>query len=139
MIEGPFVSQHDVDFLNDSSLVIFNNSSYSVWSNDSKPWTEDSNSLEHAGDFYSNIVHYSFPNDRLSYMGDSIFRANAIYTFTEGLVEFVDPSTYLVEEQNPGLIWIIKDDQVVYKNVFPSQHEGYHHLPNWTRIVRLND
>jgi hypothetical protein len=75
----------------------------------------------------------------LSLVGDSVFRANKIFTFTEGLMEFVDPQTYLVEEQNTGLIWIIKDDQVLFKNVFKSQHEGHHHLPNWTRVVKLND
>jgi len=139
MIEGPFVSQHDVDILDDSSLVIFNNSSYSVWSSESQPWPKDSSKLAIAGNFYSNIVHYSYENGRLSFIGDSIFRANAIYTFTEGLMEFTDSSTYLVEEQNSGLIWIIKDDEVIYKDVFRSQHEGYHHLPNWTRVVTLND
>lgn len=139
VIEGPFVSQHDVDFMNDNSLVIFNNSSYSVWSSESKAWPNDSSRLEIAGDFYSNIVHYSFENGHVSYIGDSIFRANKIYTFTEGLMEFTDSATYFVEEQNSGLIWIIKDDQVIYKNVYGSQHEGYHHLPNWTRIVKLND
>lgn len=139
IIEGPFTSQHDVDFLNDSSLLIFNNNCYTVWSNDSKAPPKDSSRLEIAGDFYSNIVNYDFGSGCLSFIGDSLFRANKIFTYTEGLMEFVDPQTYLVEEQNSGIIWIIKDDQVLYKNVFESQHEGYHHLPNWTRVVNFND
>lgn len=139
MIEGPFISQHDVDFLNDSSLVIFNNNCYTVWSKESKPPPQDSSRLEIAGEFYSNIVAYDLGSGRLSIVGDSVFRANKIFTFTEGLMEFVDPQTYLVEEQNTGLIWIIQDDQVLFKNVFKSQHEGHHHLPNWTRVVKLND
>ncbi len=139
MIEGPFVSQHDVDFLNDSSLVIFNNNCYTVWSKDSKPPPQDSSRLEIAGDFYSNIVRYDFGNDSFSFIGDSVFRANKIFTYSEGLMEFADPSTYFVEEQNTGLIWIINNDQVLYKNVYKSQHNGYHHLPNWTRIVKKND
>ncbi|MEN8156621.1 MAG: arylsulfotransferase family protein [Bacteroidota bacterium] len=139
VIEGPFVSQHDVDFLNDSSLVIFNNNQYTVWSNESKPPPTDSSRLEIADDFYSNIVRYDFGNNSFSFIGDSIFRVNKISTFTEGLMEFTDPSTYFIEEQNSGLLWIIKDDQVLYKNVYRSQHEGYHHLPNWIRIVKHND
>jgi hypothetical protein len=138
IIEGPFVSQHDVDFLNDSTLVIFNNNYYTIWSDDIKPPPRDSSWLEIAGDFYSNIVRYDFSSRSISFIGDSIFRANKIFTYSEGLMEFVDPSTYFVEEQNSGLIWIIKDDKVLYKNVLKSQHEGYHHLPNWIRVIKKN-
>lgn len=136
MLEGPFISQHDVDFLYDNTLVLFNNNYYTIWSRDSKPPPKDSSRLELAGDFYSNIVRYDFVNDSMSFIGDSIFRANEIFTYNEGLMEFVDPSTYFVEEQNSGLIWIIRDDKVLYKNVLKSQHEGYHHLPNWIRIIK---
>jgi hypothetical protein len=139
MIEGPFVSQHDVDFLNDSTLVIFNNNTYNLWSDISKPPPPDSSWVKIAGDFYSNVVRYDFGSDSLSFIGDSVFRANKIFTMTEGLMEFVDPSTYFVEEQNSGLIWIIKDDKVLYKNVLKSQHKGYHHLPNWIRVIKKND
>lgn len=138
MIEGPFASQHDVDFLNDSTLVIFNNNYYNLWSTDSKEPPMDSSRLKYAGDFYSNLVCYDINNHSLSFMYDSLFRENEIFTQTEGLMEFVDPSTCFVEEQNTGLIWIIKDDKVIYKNVLESQHEGYHHLPNWIRIIKQN-
>ena len=50
-------------------------------------------------------------------------------------MEFIDPSFYFVEEQNSGLLWIIKDNNIIYKNVLNSQHKGYHHLPNWTRLI----
>jgi hypothetical protein len=135
VIEGPFVSQHDVDFLNDTSLVIFNNNYYELWSDQSKPPPHDSSRLEIAGEFYSNIVRYDFGSERMSFIGDSLFRANKIFTYTEGLMEFINPFTYFVEEQNTGLIWIIREEQVIYKNVLKSQHEGYHHLPNWLRVI----
>jgi len=139
MIEGPFTSQHDVDFFADNSLVIFNNNYYNVWSNDTKEPPKDSTTLKYAGDFYSNIVRYDFSTSNFSFIGDSVFRANEIFTNTEGLMEFIDPTTYFVEEQNSGLIWLIKDDEVIYKNVLESQHEGYHHLPNWIRIIKHYD
>ena len=139
VIEGPFATQHDVDFLNDNSLVLFNNNYYAINSGDGKPPPPDSSKLEIAGDLYSNIVRYDFDDESFSFIGDSVFRANEIFSMTEGLIDFLDPKTYFVEEQNTGLIWIIKDDKVIYKNVFKSQHEGYHHLPNWTRIIKHYD
>jgi len=139
MIEGPFVSQHDVDFLEDNSLAIFNNNYYTITSTDSEPPPRDSSSLAFAGDFYSNIVRYDFDDNGYSFIGDSIFRANSIFSYTEGLQEFIDPNMYFVEEQNSGLLWVIKDEQVVYKNVLRSQHDGYHHLPNWIRIIKHDE
>ncbi len=139
IIEGAFISQHDVDIINDSSLVIFNNNFYTLWSNKSKSPPIDSSKLEIAGDFYSNIIRYDLWNDSFSFLGDSIFRVNKIFTATEGLIEFLNPSTYFVEEQNKGVLWIIKDDKVIYKDVYKSQHEGYHHLSNWTRIIKKDD
>lgn len=135
IIEGPFVSQHDVDFLNDSSLIVFNNNFYTQWSTASMSPPRDSSKLIKIGEFSSNIVKYNFANGEFSYIGDSIFTSNQIFTATEGLQEFVNDSVFFVEEQNSGLIWILTENEVLYKNVFKSRHKGYHHLPNWTRIV----
>jgi len=138
IIEGPFISQHDVDFLGKNSLAIFNNNYYTVWTDASKPPPADSSLLETAGSFYSNIVRYDFESGRFGFIGDSVFRANEIFTQTEGLMEFVAPGTYFVEEQNTGVLWIIRDEEVLYKNVLRSQHDGYHHLPNWIRVITYN-
>ena len=138
IIEGPFISQHDVDFLNDNTLAIFNNNFYIRRSRETKKPPKDSATLVDLGDFYSNVVTYNLKNNSYSFIGDSLFKTNEIFTATEGLVEFIDSSTYFVEEQNSGLLWIIKDNEVVYKNVFKSQHKGHHHLPNWTRIINYD-
>ncbi len=137
VIEGPFVSQHDVDFLNDSTLVIFNNNYYiqdREEYNHAPP--QDSSRLAYAGDLWSNIVGYRLWDKNFFFIGDSIFRANSIFTYTEGLQEFLDEETFFVEEQNSGVQWILQNDSVIYKEVYDSQHEGYHHLPNWTRIIQ---
>ncbi len=135
VIEGPFANQHDVDILDDSTLVIFNNNTCVDIRRTGREPHDDEKRPVYAGDFYSNIVRYSLKSKRFSFIGDSVFRANKIFTVNEGLVEFIDPETYFVEEQNSGLLWIIRDNEVIYKNVLKSQHPGYHHLPNWTRIV----
>lgn len=137
VIEGPFVSQHDVDIYNDSSLFIFNNNFYagSYRGTHQKP-NNKKQKLFNLGEFSSSsIVKLDLSTNEFSVVGDSIFRANKIMTDSEGLQEFLNDSTYFVEEQNSGLLWIIQGKQVVYKNVFRSQHKNHHHLPNWTRII----
>ena len=138
IIEGPFISQHDVDFLNDSTLAIFNNNYYVRRTYETEKPPKDSATLVDIGNFYSNITTYNFADQSFSTIGDSIFKKHKIFTSTEGLVSFIDPKTYFIEEQNNGLLWIIKDNEVVYKNVFKSQHKGHHHLPNWTRIINYD-
>lgn len=138
LIEGPFIHQHDVDFLNDSVIVLFNNNTYKTWPGQKIQKArklKNPKRIEVAGDFYSNIVSYDLSNQEFSFIGDSVFRAHDIYTVNEGLMEFLDPNTYFIEEQNEGILWVIKDDEVIYKDVLKSQHKGHHHLPNWTRIV----
>ncbi|GAB4277825.1 MAG: hypothetical protein Kow0068_01130 [Marinilabiliales bacterium] len=135
VIEGIFSQQHDVDFLNDTTLVLFNNNYYCLSSEETKEPPKDSVNLKFAGNFYSNLVKYDFYNDKLSFLDDSVFIANKIFTWSEGLVDYINPSMYYIEQQNQGVLWIIKNKDVVYKNVLKSQHEGYHHLPNWIRIV----
>ena len=135
VIEGPFLSQHDVDFLGDTSIVFFNNNYYVSPMNNNGNKPKDSRELIYAGNLYSEIVQYDFKSKSYSFLSDSIMTANKIFSLTEGLIDFYEPGSCFLEEQNPGRLWVIKDNEVVYKNVIPSQHAGYHHLPNWTRII----
>jgi len=139
LIEGPFINQHDVDFLNDSTLVFFNNNTpVDIPLKGATPHKKKER-VTFSGKFYSNIIKYNLKDQTFSAIGDSLFIENDIYTKNEGLMEFIDASTYFVEEQNQGLLWVIDDDKVIYKNVFKSQHKGHHHLPNWTRIIKHYD
>ncbi|QTN39261.1 hypothetical protein HZ996_08955 [Cryomorphaceae bacterium] len=134
--EGPFVNQHDIDILDDSTLVLHNNNVYAeLILKGFEPMKSNIKKAVDGGDYYSNIVRYNMASKAFDFVGDSIFKANRIFTKSEGLVEFIDHQTYFVEEQNTGLLWVIQNDEVIYKNVLKSQNEGYHHLPNWTRIV----
>jgi hypothetical protein len=135
VIEGPFVSQHDVDIIDDHSLLLFNNNFYPGGFEGTQAPDIESKMVD-VGSFYSSIVKYDLSSGEFSFVGDSIFKANSIFTKSEGLQEVLDEETYLVEEQNSGILWVIRNDEVIYRNVFRSQHEGHHHLPNWTRVIK---
>ncbi len=138
MLVGPFINQHDIDILNDNTLAMFNNNTFVNVKRDPKKPKRIKKDLVNLGKFFSNIVNYDFKTNSFSVIGDSVLKRNRIYTYTEGLMEFIDESTYFIEEQNSGLLWVIKEDEVIYKNVLESQHEGHHHLPNWTRIIKYD-
>ena len=134
LLEGPFYSQHDVDFYGDSSIVLFNNNGHTISQKNMNAHPKSIDILD-AGTFNSNVVGYDFKRDAYFSVYDSAFKQNKIYSYTESLQEMMDDGSMFVEEQNRGFLWVIKNDEVIYKNVLKSQHEGYHHLPNWTRII----
>jgi hypothetical protein len=135
LIQGPFSSQHDVDILDDSTLVVFNNNSFQNMQQQFMKGYDINKISDISGDFYSNIVSYNFADSSFTILDEEIFRENKIFSHSESLVEYITPDTYFIEEQNQGVLWIISDGEVVYKNGLKSHHEGYFHLPNWSRII----
>lgn len=134
VIEGPFYAQHDIDILNDSTLSIFNNNAQIHWETGGTQYAV-ADSTYNAGNLYSNLVYYHANTDTYEVVAKETFANNYIYTFTEGLAEQLPNNRLFVEEQNSGVLWVLDGDDVLYKNVLKSQHEGYHHLSNWTRLI----
>lgn len=134
LIEGNFYSQHDIDFLNDSTIIFFNNNSHTFWSGRPGNWRVADQRID-AGDYYSNTMAYDLKNERLYPYEKKVYDEHQIQTFTEGMQEVLADGSLWIEEQNSGKLWVFKNGELLYKNVLPSQHEGHHHLSNWTRIL----
>jgi hypothetical protein len=133
LLKGPFSAQHDVDFVNDSTLIFFNNNAF-IKGGPAYNWAISDEPL-FLGDQYSHIVQYNLSSGTYQTLCDSTFRENQIFTQTEGMQEYLGNQSYFIEEQNSGLLWVIEKDKVIYKNVLRSHEEGHHHLPNWIRVI----
>jgi len=129
VIEGLFYSQQDVDFLDDHTIYFFNNNSHTFRPKVPSNW-KTGKKIKDLGTFYSNIMAYDLASNVFYNLEDSSFVANQIFSLTEGMSEVLANGNIFVEEQNSGLLWVLKEGEVIYKNVLPSQHAGYHHLPN---------
>ncbi len=137
VIDGPLAAQHDVDVLSDSTLVIFNNATQEnvgryTHTAHKYPVSKEQALLKH---WYSHVVEYDLASDTFTPLHEELVREHEIMTFSEGLQEPLPDGSYFVEEQNSGVLWVLGDDGVLYKDVLASHHEGHHHLPNWTRII----
>ncbi|MGB1480035.1 MAG: arylsulfotransferase family protein [Flavobacteriales bacterium] len=137
VIDGPLAAQHDVDVLGDSTLVIFNNATQEnvgryTHTAHKYPVSKEQALLKH---WYSHVVEYDLASDTFRPLHEELVREHEIMTFSEGLQERLPDGSYFVEEQNSGVLWVLGDDGVLYKDVLASHHEGHHHLPNWTRII----
>jgi hypothetical protein len=134
VVEGPFQSQHDVDIVNDSTIAIFNNNAPTKRLKED-PKRDSEKRPRFMGNFSSHIVHYDLAKAHFDAPNKAGFAANGIFTFTEGLFEYLPDGTTFVEAQNEGVLWVIDGSKVIYRGVLPSPHEGYHHLTNWARPV----
>lgn len=137
VIDGPLAAQHDVDVLSDSTLVIFNNATQEnvgryTHTAHKYPVSKEQALLKH---WYSHVVEYDLASDTFTPLHEELVREHEIMTFSEGLQERLPDGSYFVEEQNSGVLWVLGEDGVLYKDVLASHHDGYHHLPNWTRII----
>ena len=137
VIDGPLAAQHDVDILDPHTLAIFNNATqenvgkYTSGAH-KYPVSKDQVELKH---WHSRIERYDLAADSFTPLWPELMGQEDIMTFSEGLQEFLPDGSAFLEEQNSGILWVVGDDGVLYKDVHRSHHPGHHHLPNWTRII----
>lgn len=137
VIDGPLAAQHDVDILDRHTLAIFNNATqenvgkYTSGAH-KYPVSKDQVELKH---WHSRIERYDLASDSFTPLWPELMGQEDIMTFSEGLQEFLPDGSAFLEEQNSGILWVVGDDGVLYKDVHRSHHPGHHHLPNWTRII----
>jgi len=137
VIGGPLASQHDVDILNDSTLVIFNNNTQEnmgEYTNkqDKYPTSKDEVALAH---YHSEITLFDLGSGAFTPLFRDAMTEEGIMTLSEGLQEALPGGRWFLEEQNSGVLWVIGPEGVEYRGVHASHHAGHHHLPNWTRVL----
>lgn len=133
---GPFLNQHDVDILSDSTISIFNNNHIHQ--------DPPRKVLQERGDQdFKNFVDilkgnevyvYDFARDSSYLIYPEQFKSLQINTRTEGLSELLSNGDLFVEESNEGKIYILDDKEVKLQQTFSSPIENKIHLTNWIRI-----
>lgn len=129
IIQGPFISQHDVDILSDHEISIFNNNYISYPGKIYEIPYMDMDSLNS-----SQVVVYDFEADSFHVLNQKIFEKYKIRTYYQGLSQILRNGDIFVEEHHSGEYYIVNDTGVVLIKVFETPLEGYVHYPNWIRL-----
>jgi hypothetical protein len=137
VIKGPFAYQHDVDLIDGHTIAIFNNNIHKNFN--SKPAVRPNHAATD-GDpefslTHSNVLLFNYQDESFSPLMEEEFEKNKINTKTEGLYTILPNGNMLVEQQNDGILWVLSDTGVVYKNQFESQWVGFREDLNWTRVI----
>ncbi len=137
VIDGPLAAQHDVDIVNDSTLVIFNNNvqeNNGVYTNKAHKYPVSKDQVEVAH-YHSQITRVDLGTGAFTPLLPALMAENGVMTASEGLQEALPGGRWFIEEQNSGELWVVGSEGVLYHDVHASHHDGYHHLPNWTRVL----
>lgn len=137
VIDGPLAAQHDVDIVNDSTLVIFNNNvqeNNGVYINRAHNYPVSKDEVEVA-QYHSQITVFDLVSGSFTPLYPELMAEQGIMTSSEGLQEALPDGRWFLEEQNSGELWVVGPEGVLYHDVHRSHHDGHHHLPNWTRVL----
>ena len=90
-IQGPLAAQHDVDILNDSTLVIFNNATQENFgrytsNKDKYPISKDQAEL---AQWHSELAHFNLRTGAFTSPFQAVMAQEGIMTFTEGLQDML--------------------------------------------------
>jgi len=133
LIYGPFLRQHDVDILNDSTISIFNNEGTSIGKaigqNDEMSGLLATDTID-----FSNIIHYNFADSSFSKHLSHHFDEHGIYTDTQGFHQYLSNGLVYVEEHAKGIHYFMNDERVVYRSQGTNWIRDWVERPHWVRI-----
>ena len=129
IIQGPLITQHDVDFFSDHELSIFNNNYAEVG------LQQEAGSSNYDAELRSSeIIIYDFETDSFRTYHNRVLDREKIYTPTGGLHKVLSNGDLFIDLDDFGRIFIVDEDSIKYRRIFPTKIEGYKHLTNWTRV-----
>ncbi|MDC3132902.1 arylsulfotransferase family protein [Flavobacteriaceae bacterium] len=122
--QGPWLNQHDPDFLDQNKIVVFGNQIYRG---------EMEKELNHP-DQYNSVFVYDFSKDSLFEPYKGFIKAEKIKTITEGRSEVLPNGDLFIEDSNNGRVFI--GDTIRKKLSFSKRvnEEKIMYL-HWSRII----
>lgn len=129
LIQGPFVNQHDVDIVEDGVISIFNNNYISNESVEGEVRFAEPDTLHN-----SEVVLYNFFQNSFSIYSEKVFKLHKIRTASQGLSEFISNGDLFVEEQNNGVVYVIREDELIFKQIFLVDEGKYIMHPTWIQL-----
>ncbi|MCB0503518.1 MAG: hypothetical protein KDD32_12620 [Bacteroidetes bacterium] len=129
ILNGPFISQHDVDIISDHEISILNNNYIFAQGFGCITPHGSIDSINH-----SEILIYNFEDESYRSVISEVFEQEQIKSYLEGQTEMLTSGKIFMEENNTGRYFIVDSMDVVLRKVMPTADFNSIHLPNWMRI-----
>lgn len=138
LIHGPFLQQHDVDVLNDSTISIFNNGSTNMGSDAIAKWKWENLPVSHSMK-YSNVVHYNLADSTATVQFEEHFREHSLFSMYQGFHHHLSDGSAYVEDYTNGIMLFMNKETVLYKKQSPNSLDTLVENPHWVRIYEQID
>jgi len=125
---GPWLNQHDTDFLGDSQITIFGNDNLRTRYSNQGPIVGGIN----------NIYKFDFADDSISRLHTETTRRADIRTNAEGLHQILDNGDIFIEETLRGRLLRISENEVIWEFTKKINNNIISML-NWSRYLTEND
>tara|TARA_A100001015_G_C15009264_1_gene722231 strand:- start:822 stop:2213 length:1392 start_codon:yes stop_codon:yes gene_type:complete len=127
VIEGDFYQQHDVDILDEKTISIYNNNALY----NSRGEMKVINNV-------NEVTIFDLEKNSFSKKFENTFAKLRVNSNTNGLIDFLDDSSAIVEDRNNGRIFYLnKDGEVIWEfNNLNSKKILYNLW--WSRIIDIN-
>lgn len=132
VFQGPFLAQHDVEIVNDSTISFFNNNFINI-ERDSLNCTSKLSDFELSN---SEVLFYDFSTNKYSSPYSKFFKQEQIQTISQGMSKVLHNGDLWVESQNQSTLYVLDSTGFKLKYTLPSQIEGHVSRPHWIRIVQ---
>ncbi|MEO9966067.1 MAG: arylsulfotransferase family protein [Reichenbachiella sp.] len=133
VVQGPFINQHDVDILSDNKISLFNNNATGIGS---KRQMSEYGTPDKLQDSFnsSDVLIYDLMDSTYSNSFKKFFDLEKIYTRTNGLHQFLSNGDLFVESFEEGKIFILNENEIVFKKQLDTSQEDMIYLPHWMQL-----
>ena len=123
MKRGPWVSQHDIDILDDHRIGVYDNA------------VEDRGLGPYFPSGSSQIMVYDFATDKVSMPLQKAMESNKVRTWKEGLFASLPGGLTMIEDSIEGRIIIFRPDGRVAAEFINRAKDGFRYHLGWSRFV----
>ncbi len=118
--KGPWLTQHDINIINDSTISVFNNNAF----------------FEEVLDRGSNIAVYHFDSGETTYKADQLFNSHS-----NGRENLLSDGTLIIEETDRFKYWVIgKDGDLKCRFYIPYYSDSTKaQYPGWSKFYILSE
>ena len=123
MRRGPWMSQHDVDILDNHRIGIYDNA------------VEERSRLKPFFASPSQVMVYDFATRQISLPLEQAMRQNNFRTWLEGLFTQLPDGSTMIEEQTEGRLMIFRHDGRIAAQYFNRAKDGQLYQLGWSRYI----
>jgi hypothetical protein len=132
---GPWLNQHDADFIGQSKISVFGND---VLSYMSKPFIGAMRDINQLFDRHNNIYLFDFADGKISTPYSDVLKQLDVRTLTNGRQDILDNGDVFVEETNYGRILRLSPKKVIWEFTVKIDDATTGAL-NWSRFLTKDE